>query len=146
MPICEQSQFTNERWSVTSTNSGDCLVSQEDSSMYCKIKLSTSLCYFDTGFMYNIGRVSDRKLHDSLYMHYIDKKSWIRSSSMRNYSNIVHKTCVKMIVRRTFWSYSASGLRRNVYLFFIFIHFNLKSYTFLANYLPSNTIYLKLVN
>ena len=48
--------------------------------LYYKTKKSTSLRYFDTCFLHNIGRVSDKRWHDSLSTYYIDKKSCHRLS------------------------------------------------------------------
>ena len=46
--------------------------------IFYKTKKCASLRYVDTCFMHNIGGVSDRRLHDSLSMYYIVKKSCYR--------------------------------------------------------------------
>jgi len=43
--------------------------------MYYKAKKSAWLSYFETCFVHNIEEVSDRRLHDSLSLYYIDEES-----------------------------------------------------------------------
>ena len=48
--------------------------------MYNKTKKSASLHYYDTCSVHNIGRVSDRRWHESLSNHQIDNESCHRLS------------------------------------------------------------------
>ena len=78
--------------------------------IYHKIKKSTSLRYFDTYFMQNIGIVSDRRWHDFLSIYYADKESCHRQS----------------LLRLTFWSYySTCKFSRNICKFWNSYNFQL---------------------
>ena len=75
-------------------------------STYYKTEKSTSLCYFEICFMHNIEGISDRWRYNSLsiYMYYIDRKSFHRLSETP--SILCLKLCQNNGVGRTFWSYS----------------------------------------
>ena len=53
-------------------------------------KKSSSLCYFDTYFIHNIGGVSDRRWHNSFSLQYIDKETCHRLSETSSILYIKH--------------------------------------------------------